>query len=145
MSVKTCFPSAHPYFCNWLIFTLSTAYLGVLNYVIYVKVVPFELNSMLKIVRRISLIYMLYVYIFSSIFVLLFFEQITFVVIWFYTLPYQYLTLLRSNIIIMHFQALFFFIITSFQMGAGYCQAKANVIRVGARNHEAAKFGSIHV
>lgn len=94
MSVKTCFPSAHPYFCIWLIFTLSTAYLGVLNYVIYVEVVPFELNSMLKIVRRISLIYMLYVYIFSSIFVLLFLRTnyICRDLILYITLPISYLT-----------------------------------------------------
>lgn len=92
--MKTCFPSAHPYFCNWLIFTLSTAYLGVLNYVIYVKVVPFELNSMLKIVRRISLIYMLYVYIFSSIFVLLFLRTnyICRDLILYITLPISYIT-----------------------------------------------------
>lgn len=94
MSVKTCFPSAHPYFCIWLIFTLSTAYLGVLNYVIYVEVVPFELNSMLKIVRRISLIYMLYVYIFSSIFVLLFLRTnyICRDLILYITLPISYIT-----------------------------------------------------
>lgn len=89
---------------------------------------------------------MLYVYIFSSIFVLLFLRTnyICRDLILYITLPISYLTSVQY-----HHHAfsgvVFFFIITSFQMGAGYCQAKANVIRVGARNHEAAKFGSIHV